>query len=158
MLTDKIKMAEYLIQGVYPYEIPDFKGDEKLIINHDIKNKYDQMWRKQFVPKRFESKREEMKWIEREEDRLANGLYFLNKGNLTFINGMHYRFLQFYTGDFGKQNYPNYWDEHRKYFYFLDFSKKHPKTKGDFTIKPRRMGVTQIHNSDAIDVATSDLS
>ncbi len=149
-------MAEYLIQGVYPYEIPDFKGDEKLIINHDIRKKSDQYWKKQYVPKKFDSKREEMKWIDREEDRLANGIYFLNNGELTFINGSHYRFLQFYTGDFGANKHPNYWNEHRLYYYFLDWVKKHDKLRGDFTIKPRRAGVTQIHNSDSIEIATND--
>lgn len=148
----------FLIQGVYPYEIPDFKGHETDIINHDIAKKSEQFWRKQEVPKSFVSKNAELRWIEREERRLAEGAYFLNNGELTYINKLHYRFLQYYTGPFEKSNSPDFWDEHMKYCYFLEYVRMHPKLIGDLTIKPRRAGVTQIQNNDAIDVALTDFN
>jgi hypothetical protein len=146
----------FLIQDIYPYEIPDFKGDEKEIINFDIPKKSDQYWQKQEVPKRFESKIQEIKWIEREFRRLNEGVFFLNNGELTYLNKKHYRFLQYYTGAFEGKDSPDYWEEHRKYFYFLEYVQNHPLLRGDFTIKPRRAGVTQIHNSDVIEIVTSD--
>jgi hypothetical protein len=143
-----------LIQGVYPYEIPDFKGDEKNIINFDIKDKADQYWRKVEIPKKFKDKKSEIDWIWREEERLANGVHFLNNGELTYVNGQHYEFLTYYKNSFDVE----YWDEHRKYFYFLEFSHKFPNAWGDFTIKARRAGVTQIHNSDTIRTARNNFS
>lgn len=147
-----------LIQGIYPYEIPDFKGDEKDIINFDIKNPLDQYWVKTPFPKSFSSQNAKYKFIEREWRRLEEGVHFLNKGELTYINGAHYRFLQYYTGAFEGKDCPDFWEEHRMYHYFLEFVKKHPKLIGDFTIKPRRAGVTQVQNNDAISIAVSDFN
>lgn len=135
-----------LIQGVYPYEIPEFKGDEKNLINHEIKNKSDQKWKRVPFPKNFKNKKEEVDWIMKEEERLHNGIHFLNNGEVVYINGLHYEFLQYYSRGF----VVDFWEAHRLYCYFLEYSKKFPNAWGDFTIKPRRAGVTQIHNVDVI--------
>lgn len=151
------------LNDVYPYDIPDFKGDEKNIINFDIKNKEDQFWTKQPLPN-FEkiTQKQLMDWIWVEEERRRNGCFFLNNGELTYINGKHYRFLQYYTGDFEEdlveKKEPSFWDAHRLYFYFLEFSDNYEFSVGDVTIKPRRRGFTQIHNSDALECGISNIN
>lgn len=133
------------IQDIYPYDIPDYDKEIHGEILFKDKPKEDQYWVKQPTPKKFASKKDEMDWAWQEERRLYYGVFFMNNGELTYINGLHYEYLQFYDNGF----VVDYWDEHRKYCYFLEFSKKLPENYGDFTIKPRRAGVTQIHNVDA---------
>ena len=152
------------LNDIYPYDIPDFKGDEKNIINFDIKNKEDQFWTKQPLPN-FDklTQKQLMDWIWREEERRRNGVHFLNNGELTYVNPIHYKFLQYYTGDFSTKNdktkrNPDFWEAHRLYCYFLEFSEKYDCAVGDITFKPRRRGITQIHNSNAIENVIGNFS
>ena len=138
-----------LIKGVYPYEIPDYNEEIHGEILFADKPKEDQYWVKTPHPKKFSSKKDEMDWVWREEKRLHYGLFFMNNGEMTYINGLHYEYLQYYDNGFDV----DFWEEHRLYCYFLEFSKKLPTNWGDFTIKPRRAGVTQIHNVDTIRTA-----
>jgi hypothetical protein len=146
------------LQEKYPYEIPDYKGKEEDLINFG-KPQDEQYWTKQPVPDFNKiTKKEELDWIWREEERRENGVHFLNNGVITYVNGKHYRFLQYYTGDFEGKNYPDYFEFQRLYFYFLEFSEKDEFNMGDFTIKPRRSGITQVHNSDGIEGAISNFN
>lgn len=138
-----------LIKGVYPYEIPDYNEEIHGEILFSDKPKEDQFWVKTPHPKKFSSKKDEMDWVWREERRLIYGLFFMNNGQMTYINGLHYEYMQYYDNGFDV----DFWEEHRLYCYFLEFSKKLPTNWGDFTIKCRRAGVTQIHNVDVIRTA-----
>lgn len=147
------------LYDIYPYDIPDFKGEESEIINIEIKNPADQFWSKQPVPNFNKiTKKEEIDWIFREEKRRREGAWFMNNGLLTYINGKHYKFLQYYTGDFETKTSPDYFEFQRLYFYFLEFSEIDEFNVGDFTIKPRRSGITQVHNSDGIECAISNFN
>jgi hypothetical protein len=144
------------LQDKYPYEIPDYNGKEEDLINYG-KPQEEQYWDKLPIPDFNKlTKKQELDWIWLEEERREKGLHFLNNGVVTYINGKHYKFLQYYTGDFEGKNYPDYFDFQRLYFYFLEFSENDKFNMGDFTIKPRRSGITQVHNSDGIEGAISN--
>lgn len=129
-----------LYEGKYLYELPNIPSDEKDILGYDLK-KADQYWRPTIFPERFTwkrmTKREQYEIVAQERERYANGLWFFNKGEPTWITGMHYDHMVNATFDFGKAVY---YESHRNDFYFRDYFTKDKRCYGQCAIKPRRYG------------------
>lgn len=75
-----------------------------------------------------------------ELERMKKGHWFFNRGHLTYITGVHYFYLQYYTLEDG--NAPDYREADRKWFYFLDYCYSHSYIKGIIRIKKRREGAS----------------
>lgn len=74
-----------------------------------------------------------------EWDRRLNGFWFNNNGVPTYITGLHYFYLNYWTLDTGL---PKYRDTDRKYFYFLQYCIEDPECFGMVEITKRRQGKT----------------
>lgn len=127
-----------LYNGLYEYKIPSPPNREEdiLFINH---KKKDQFWRKQSLPdlKRM-TVREKVNFIDQERDRWANGVFFMNNGELTYINGLHYDHLTYMTFD----EDVFYLDNQRLDFYFRQLTWEHPMCRGRVIAKARRVGAS----------------
>jgi hypothetical protein len=83
---------------------------------------------------------EEEAYVINELERIKDGYYFFNRGELTYITGVHYFYLQYYTLEDG--NRPEYRDADRKWFYFLDYCLSKQYITGIIRIKKRREGAS----------------
>ena len=83
---------------------------------------------------------EQIKFITKEGERIKNGYWFYNNGTPTYITGLHYFYLNYWTLEDG--NSPDYRDTDRRYFYFQDYCDKLPQCYGIVRIKKRREGAT----------------
>lgn len=130
-----------LYENKYLYQLPEVPRDEKQIIGHDIRKKADQYWRTPTFPEEFTwskmSKREQFEIVDIERYRWEHGVWFMNKGEPTWITGMHYDHLVNATFDHGKCFFT---DSQKLDFYFRDYVRKDPMCYGQCTIKPRRYG------------------
>lgn len=150
------RSVERLIWGEHEYVLPTMPN-EKDILFHDMK-KEDQYWRKPKIPQDGDglwdnmSTQQRFKFVERERERQANGLWFMNKGKPTYITGTHYDHLVYQTFDYR----PRYLESQRHDFYFRDLLKKDNKTYGGLIIKPRRYGYTDMEVTNHQVVAISD--
>jgi len=57
---------------------------------------------------------EQEDFVVSELERINHGFFFFNRGELTYITGVHYFYLQYYTLEDG--NAPDYRDADRKWF------------------------------------------
>lgn len=76
---------------------------------------------------------------QQEWDRRLNGFWFYNNGTPTYVTGLHYFYLTYWTLDTGL---PKYRDTDRKYFYFLQYCIEDPESFGMVEITKRRQGKT----------------
>lgn len=83
---------------------------------------------------------EQEDFVNQELDRIKDGHWFFNRGHLTFITGVHYFYLQYYTLEDG--NKPDYRDTDRKWFYFLEYCYSKQYITGIIRIKKRREGAS----------------
>jgi len=74
-----------------------------------------------------------------EWDRRLNGFWFMNNGTPTYITGLHYFYLNYWTLDTGL---PKYRNTDRKYFYFMQYCIEDPECMGMVEITKRRQGKT----------------
>lgn len=130
-----------LYNGNYLYELPPMPKKEDMLFHHYSKK--DQYWRTPEFPTPFAwkrlDKREQFEIVQRERDRWANGVWFMNNGVPTYITGMHYDHLTNMTFEFGKAKY---YDSQRLDFYFRDYCLIDPNCFGMDWMKPRRYGMT----------------
>jgi hypothetical protein len=83
---------------------------------------------------------EQESFVQDELEKILHGHYFFNRGILTYITGVHYFYLQYYTLEDGGQ--PEYRETDRKWFCFLDYCLSKPYIKGVIRIKKRREGAS----------------
>jgi hypothetical protein len=83
---------------------------------------------------------EHVDFIKAEWKKINDGYWFYNKDVLTYITGLHYFYLNYWTLEDG--NVPDYRDVDRKYFYYQDYCEKIPQCFGIIRIKKRREGAT----------------
>jgi len=62
---------------------------------------------------------EEIAFIEREWDRRLHGYWFFNNGKVTYIDGWHYFYLNYWDIDIG---HPDYRDRDRRWFIFIRYA------------------------------------
>lgn len=136
-----------LNEGLYTYELPPEPRDEKDILYYNLPKK-DQYWRRQEMPdvKKMPA-RERIDFIEKQDERWLNGVWFFNNGEATWITGMQYDFLTFSKFEFG---YPTYLEQQRFDFYFRDQVRKDPNCYGKAILKCRRCGITTEELEEAI--------
>ena len=79
-------------------------------------------------------------FITSEWNKINDGYWFYNNGVLTYINGLHYFYLNYWTLEDG--NHPDYRDVDRRYFYFQEYCERIPQCYGVIRIKKRREGAT----------------
>lgn len=77
----------------------------------------------------------------REFDRIKNGYWFFNNGNLEYITGYHYAFLNYMIIDGDK---PLFTDSQRDFFYVWDAVEKDPSCYGLCLTTPRRWGKGEV--------------
>jgi len=77
----------------------------------------------------------------REYDKIKNGYWFFNNGNLEYITGYHYAFLTYMVIDGDK---PLFTDAQRDFFYVWDAVEKDPSCFGLCLTTPRRWGKGEV--------------
>ena len=147
--------------GSYLYEFPDpndkDRFDEVLFAD---KKKADQKWVRQSLPETqmdwYALPKEERIAIGlREIKRRLYGLYMMISGELTYITGHHYFFLQYWYMDaMTIDGFPEYRSNHRYYLYFRDLCETDPKCSGDIFITQKRWAKTEITLACAANIAT----
>lgn len=83
----------------------------------------------------YDEKLEEFK--KQEWDRRLNGFWFMNNGVPTYITGMHYFYLQFWSIDIG---YPKFRMPDLEKFYFMQYCIEDPYCMGMLEVTKRRFG------------------
>jgi hypothetical protein len=143
-------------EGLY-YKLPK-KPAKKDILFHDLPKK-EQKWQRILVPDdnqiRFMSQAERQEVIEREMTRRIYGVWFMNNGEPTYITGDHYFFLNYWWMNADTEDgYPEYRQNHRYYFYFIDLCDNDPNCFGDIFITQKRYAKTEIGLSRIYNHAT----
>ena len=144
-----------LQDGLYKYELPPEPRDEKLIMNYGLPRK-EQVWRRPEIKdvKRM-SVRERGEYIEAMDEKFWNGMWMFIDGELLYITGMHWDFLQFSKFEFG---YPQFLQQQMHDFYFRDLVRKDPNCYGKAILKCRRCGFTAEEIEEAIYTLIEDES
>lgn len=132
-----------MLQGVYPYDVPEAPIDKTQIINHEISDPLEQYWRTPILPDFTKMSAYDVeKFIFREWDRIENGAFFMNKGVVTYVNGAHYEYMTYWKADYEIR----FLHVDRYYFYFDEFVDNHSPAYGKATFKPRRGGFSGKEN------------
>lgn len=74
-----------------------------------------------------------------EWDRRLNGFWFYNNGVPTYVTGLHYFYMCYWSIDIGL---PKFREPDRRYFYFLQYCIEDPECFGMVEISKRRQGKT----------------
>ena len=91
--------------------------------------------KKDEAPDFYDEKLEEFK--KQEWDRRLNGFWYMNNGKPTFLTGMHYLYLQWWSIDIG---YPKFRIPDLEKFYFMDYCIQDPLCMGMLEVTKRRFG------------------
>lgn len=114
-------------------------------------NPKEQYWRRAELPDIFDHvtfdsnkvaqlTEEQEKYANEEVRRCKHGFYFYNNGQLTYITGKHYFYLQWWFLE--DEIYPDYRDSDRRYFLFLSHYEKRLWCLGVARGKKRREGAS----------------
>jgi len=139
------------------YTIPEPRKDDVILfINESKKN---QKWKRQEIPdgKELEllSEQEKLTIIERELRRRIFGVHMMINGELTYITGDHYFFLNYwYMAADTFDGFPEYRDNHKWYFYYRDLVDKDTLCFGSIFITQKRYAKTEIDLSIITNAAT----
>ncbi len=137
---------EHQIYGI-TYRTPELPSR----IGNFRQKKEEQYFRKQEIPDIFDDlefdedgnaiySEEQADFIRNEWAKINDGYWFWNNGIQTYITGLHYFYLNYWTLEDG--NTPDYRDVDRRYFYFQDYCERVPHCFGVIRIKKRREGAT----------------
>ena len=91
--------------------------------------------KKEEAPEFYNEKLEEFK--KQEWDRRLNGFWYMNNGKPTYLTGMHYLYLQWWSIDIG---YPKFRIPDLEKFYFMDYCIQDPLCMGMLEVTKRRFG------------------
>lgn len=80
------------------------------------------------------------KFVKDEYEKIRNGYWFFNNGEATYITGLHYFYLNYWTLEDGGK--PDYRDADRRWFIFRQHCELLPQCYGIIRIKKRREGAT----------------
>lgn len=112
------------------------------IANYD-KEKSKQKFECTEIPEHYDmlSDEEQSEIAVQEYDRIKNGYWFFNNGNLEYITGYHYAFLNYMIID-GER--PLFTDAQRDFFYVWNAVEKDPSCFGLCLTTPRRWGKGEV--------------
>lgn len=91
--------------------------------------------KKEEEPEFYDERLEEYK--KQEWDRRLNGFWYMNNDVPTFLTGMHYLYLQWWSIDIG---YPKFRIPDLEKFYFMDYCIQDPLCMGMLEVTKRRFG------------------
>ena len=91
--------------------------------------------KKDEAPEFYDEKLEDFK--KQEWDRRLNGFWYMNNGKPTYLTGMHYLYLQWWSIDIG---YPKFRMPDLEKFYFMDYCIQDPLCMGMLEVTKRRFG------------------
>jgi hypothetical protein len=91
--------------------------------------------KKDEAPEFYDEKLENFK--KQEWDRRLNGFWYMNNGKPTYLTGMHYLYLQWWSIDIG---YPKFRMPDLEKFYFMDYCIQDPLCMGMLEVTKRRFG------------------
>jgi len=139
-------------------EIPDI-WKAPYIERWDTDNPNEQFWRRKELPDFFEEVEldkdggllltdEQEKYADEEVRRCKEGFYFMNNGELTYITGKFYFYLQWWKLE--DDIYPDYRDTDRRYYLFLDHWERILWCLGIFRGKKRREGASSQATSNLV--------
>ena len=122
---------------------------EKVFKNSNIKE--EQKFVRVSIPEEFSSLEfdtdgipiytdEQEQFVRDEYHKIRNGYFFYNNGEVTYITGLHYFYLNYWTLEDGGR--PDYRDADRRWFLFREKCESNPQCFGIIRIKKRREGAT----------------
>lgn len=131
---------------------------ETLIEGWDLP-KHEQYWRRKELPDIFRQidydkdgnallTPEQKRYASKEVERCKKGYYFYNNGQITYITGKNYFYLQWWFLE--DSIYPEYRDTDRRYFLFLDYWEHVLWCLGILRGKKRREGASSQATSNLI--------
>lgn len=136
----------------YVYNVLTGQVEKRVIFARSTK-KTEQYWEPTKLPENYAKLREKesLSQIENKDaydpaleafrtqewDRRLNGFWFYNNGVPTYVTGLHYFYMCYWSIDIGL---PKYREPDRRYFYFLQFCIEDPECFGMVEISKRRQG------------------
>lgn len=131
-----------LVELIGDFEIKSPKVPPRSeFLNGDVKVKKDQKFKRTEIPSNdtLNSWPAEKRkaFIQKEIQRRQNGVFFLNNGQVTWITGLHYYYLNYYHMDIGK---PDYLDVDRRFFWMWWLVENDDKCEGLFFVTRRQSG------------------
>jgi hypothetical protein len=141
-------------QTDFPKYFFDWDGDTILNAEHTIYNNEDEL-----VSLDRPSSKRLVELRDREMQRRWDGVWFMNDGQLEYLTGGHYYFLQWsqlmgYFNPETNQPYGDFRYFQRDLAYHLQMVKEDPNTIGSYILKPKKTGVTQFMAADFADEST----
>lgn len=144
------------VYGTLKY-IPD--GPPDTLIEGWDKPHNEQVWTRKALPDLFNTidydkdgnailSPAQRRYAKQEVDRCKNGYFFFNNGQVTYITGKHYFYLQWWLLE--DSIYPEYRDTDRRYFLFLDFWEHVEWCLGILRGKKRREGASSQATSNLV--------
>lgn len=146
----------YRLQDKYDYILPELPSEHE-ILYYDLP-KEEQYWRREeWDFKEINEKwsdDQKIKFVTREIRRRTYGLYFYNKGVITYISGSHYFFLQYWKMPTKEgMTYATFRRYQKEFYYFLNLTRTDDYCEGGAVAKPRRVGVTAMKSADTLNLA-----
>lgn len=130
------------IYGEFEYVLP-VQPPKAKILNNDLPRKK-QKWERVPLPDDFDDweieKQEE--YVEKEFDKIDNGVWLMINGEAYYLTGIHYFFLQWWVLEDG--TYPDFRDADRRLFYMWDIAQTDEKALGLLFMKFRRRGSSSV--------------
>lgn len=131
----------------YHYLFPEQPEDKNEIINYDIEDTYEHIWRRQIPP----NGKVNIVWLDLEIKRIRQGAWILIKGVLLWLPPQYYFFLQYAlvkNEDGGR--YAQFRLKKLKQYYFKEDARRNKNCIGTITIKNRRDGESVSVMSDIL--------
>ena len=131
----------------------DWDFETRLFADH---TKYDELG--QLTSLDRQDSKKFLYYRDREMRRRCEGVWFMNNGELTYLTGGHYFFLQWAQmaggNDESGGSYGNYRRFQAKLSYFMQMIKEDENCPGAYIVKNKKSGVTQFFASDFYEEST----
>lgn len=150
-------MSSIEINGL-KLELPK-QPPKKDMLNFGMPNK-DQVWIRTEPPEfmdmydPFNPTKDQFDFVEKEIDRIFNGVWILINGSPTWITGINYFFLKYWKLQEGI--YPDYRDVDREFFLWWHVCELHTRCLGTVTGKYRRAGASSKGSCISVYIAITE--
>ena len=133
------------VYGEFEYILP-VQPPKTQILNYDLPKKK-QKWERIPLPDDFDNWEltKQEAYVEKEFDKIDNGVWLMINGNPHYLTGKHYFFLQWWVLEDG--TYPDFRDADRRLFYMWDITENDEKALGLLYMKFRRRGSSSVASS-----------
>lgn len=138
--------------GEYEYQLPD-PPNKKDILNSRIVQANQKITR--IIDEKYyyslTDTKDKLDYYNKIQDYCDDGIWLYNNGNLEYLTGRHFFYLNVYYGD---GQYQRWTDSDRDFFYFWDLVEKDSACKGGIVVSCRRWGKSHKAASLALQIAT----